>query len=160
VTLTVDTGSIRLALPTLRSAADRDDAEPVPTFTPAPDESDEHDPSGDPPTVWRIEHDVLGRRTRAVIDHGSRFPGEHGAQVAEHYTGEVAVSTTDPGDASAHATARYEIAWPEVTVSSEAHLEVRSDRDAFEVTVELDVHDGDELFRSRRWYRHIPRHLQ
>ena len=118
------------------------------------------DSSENPPTVWRIEHDVLGRETRAVIDHGSRYPGEHGARVEEHYTGEVAVSTTDPGDARAHATARYVIAWPEATVSSEARLEVRSDRDAFEVTVELDVHDGDEPFRSRRWYRHIPRRLQ
>ncbi len=45
-------------------------------------------------------------------------------------------------------------------MSSEARLEVRSDRDAFEVTVELDVDDGDEQFRSRRWYRHIPRRLQ
>ncbi len=159
VTLTVDTGSLELALPTLHREVDRERAEPAPVFTPARAERDDHS-AGAVPTVWRIEHDVLGRRTSAVIDHGSRYPGEHGAAVAEHYHGEVAVSTTDPGDASAHATARYEIAWPEATVSSEAHLELRSDRDAFEVTVELDVHDGEELLRSRRWYRHIPRRLQ
>jgi len=95
-----------------------------------------------------------------VIDHGSSFDGEHGVRVDEHYTGEVAVSTVDSGTARATATSRYVMTWPDVTVSSEAHLEVRSDRDAFEVTVELDVDEGDERFRSRRWYRHIPRRLQ
>ena len=99
-------------------------------------------------------------RPARSIDHGSRFEGEHGARIEEHYVGAVAVSTTDPGAARAEATARYVVAWPDATVSSEARLEVRSDHDAFEVTVELDVHDGDELFRSRRWYRHIPRRLQ
>jgi predicted acyl esterase len=160
VTLTVDTGSIRLALPTLHGAAEREGGEPTPVFAAAPDDDDDADSGDNPPTVWRIEHDVLARETRAVIDHGSRFAGEHGARVEEHYRGEVAVSTTDPGQARATATARYVVAWPEVTASTEARLEVRSDHDAFEVTVELDVHEGDELFRSRRWYRHIPRRLQ
>jgi hypothetical protein len=162
VTLTVDTGSLRLTLPTLHGANEREGGEPVPVFTPARAEPDEPDGPGDdhPPTVWRIEHDVLGRTTRAVIDHGSRYRGEHGAHVEEHYAGEVAVSTVDPGDARAHATARYAITWPEATVSTEARLEMRSDRDAFEVNVELDVYDGEEEFRSRRWYRHIPRRLQ
>jgi hypothetical protein len=160
VTLTVDTGSIRLALPTLHSAAHREGGEPTPVFTPAPADSTADDPSESLPTVWRIDHDVLGRQTRAVIDHGSRYEGEHGARVEEHYVGDVAVSTTDPGDASAHGTARYVIAWPGVTVTSEARLTLQSDRDAFAVTVELDVHEGDELFRSRRWDRRIPRRLQ
>jgi uncharacterized protein len=160
LTLTVDTGSLRLTLPTLHSAAERDGGEPVPVFPPPPNGPDESDASVSLPMTWRIEHDVLGRETRAVVDHGSWFDGEHGARIEEHYVGAVAVSTTDPGAARAEATARYVVAWPDATVSTEARLVVRSDQAAFEVTVELDVHDGDKLFRSRRWYRHFPRRLQ
>lgn len=160
LTLTVDAGSMQLALPTLASATNRRDGEPAPVFTPAPTDADDHDGSDDRPTIWRIEHDVLGRETRAVIDHGTRYGGAHRSRIEEHYVGEVGVSTTDPGTAHATATARYVVEWPEATVSSESRLTVRSDHDAFEVTVELDVHEGDEEFRSRRWFRRIPRRLQ
>ena len=162
VTLTVDTGSIRLALPTLHGAADRERRSRCPTFTPGARPSPTSTtPRDDPPTVWRIEHDVLGRddpgrhRPRLALRRVSTARGSRSTTPARSRS-----RPSIPGDASAHATARYVIAWPEATVSSEAHLEVRSDRDAFEVTVELDVHEGDELFRSRRWYRHIPRRLQ
>jgi hypothetical protein len=156
VTLTVDR-ALQLTLPTLDGTTG---TAPAPVFTPAPDDADGHDPSGDPPTVWRVDHDVLGRETRAVVDHGTTYDGEHGARVEEHYAGEVAVSTDDPGTARVHATARYVIAWPDVTVRTEARLDVRSDHDAFDVIVELDVHEGDEELRGRRWFRRIPRHLQ
>ena len=62
VTLTVDAGSIRLALPTLHNASERDGGEPTPQFTPAPPDADEHEIGRRPPTVWRIEHDVLAAR--------------------------------------------------------------------------------------------------
>ncbi len=156
VTLAVDAATLRLALPTL---ADATGAEPVPEFTPAPPDDDEHDPSGDRPTVWRIDHDVLASETRAVVDHGTTYDAEHGSRVEEHYTGEVTVSTDDPGIARATATARFAVAWPEVRVHSEARLDVRSDADAFDVTVDLDVHQDDELVRTRSWSRRIPRRL-
>jgi hypothetical protein len=155
--LTVDAGSLSLALPTL---ADATGSEPVPEFSPAPVDEDDHDPSGDRATVWRIDHDVLGRETRAFVDHGTSYDAEHGSRVEEHYTGEVAVSTDDPGVARATATSRFAIAWPEVRVHSEARLDVRSDAEAFDVTVELDVHEDDELVRTRSWSRRIPRRLQ
>jgi predicted acyl esterase len=157
LTLSVDVGSLRLALPTL---ADATGSEPVPEFTPAPPDEDEHDPSADRPTVWRIDHDVLGRETRAFVDHGTTYDGEHGSRVEEHYTGEVVVSTDDPGVARAIATSRFAIAWPDVRVHSEARLDVRSDAEAFDVTVDLDVHEDDELVRTRSWSRRIPRRLQ
>jgi putative CocE/NonD family hydrolase len=157
LTLTVDAGSLRLTLPTL---ADATGTEPVPRFTPAPAEEDDHDPSGDRPTVWRIDHDVLARETRAFVDHGTTYDAEHGSRVEEHYAGEVAVSTDDLGIARATATSRFAIEWPDVRVHSEARLEVRSDAEAFDVTVDLDVHEDDELVRTRSWSRRIPRRLQ
>ena len=84
---------------------------------------------------------------------------DHEARIEESYWGDVAVSTVDPGDARAEARARYTITWPDATVRSEARLDVRSDAEAFTVAVELDVHDGDERLRSRRWERRIPRRL-
>jgi predicted acyl esterase len=155
-TLSVDAASIELVLPTL---AGTDGSAPAPAFTPPPrGEDDDHPPSV--PPVWRIEHDVLGRETRAVVDHGARYAGDHDSHVEESYWGEVAVSTVDPGDARAEARARYTITWPDATVRSEARLDVRSDAEAFTVAVELDAHDGAECLRSRRWERRIPRRLQ
>jgi hypothetical protein len=80
--------------------------------------------------------------------------------VSEQYEGEVRVSTVDPGDASACATARYEIAWPDARCSSEVRLRFRSDAHAYHVEVELDVDDGDVPFARRRWKRDILRNLQ
>ena len=102
----------------------------------------------------------MARRTEATIDHGSAYEGQLGARVVEHYAGEVSVSTVDPGDAAAHAVARYEITWPEATCAAEARLHFRSDAHAYHVEVELDVDDGAEPFARRRWKRDIPRNLQ
>jgi predicted acyl esterase len=158
LTVTVDAASIELVLPTLASTTG-DLPEPAFTPPPPPDADDEPAP-GAPGVVWRVDHDVLARETRVLVDHGARYAGDHGAQVEEAYRGEVAVSTVDPGDARATARARYAITWPDATVASEARLDIRSDRDAFTVSVELDVDDGDERLRSRRWDRRIPRRLQ
>ena len=78
------------------------------------------------------------------------------------------MSTVDPGIAHATARARYRIAWPDTTVTTEARLRLTSDRDAFTVDVELDAVELDstdarrrsEPFRSRTWHRVIPRRLQ
>jgi hypothetical protein len=80
--------------------------------------------------------------------------------VAEQYDGEVSVSTVDPGDATARATARYEIAWPGESCAAEARLRFHSDAHSYHVEVELDVDDGTEPFARRRWKRDIPRNLQ
>jgi hypothetical protein len=161
VTLTIDPGSVELLLPTLPS----EPSLPAPTFAPPHDAStppDEGD-HGTRPTIWRVEHDVLGRETRAVVDHGCTSPARWGARVTEDYAGTVRVSTVDPGRAGADGWARFEIAWAETTASAEARLQVVSDADAFAVTVELDVDetcDGTTREIARRhWARTIPRRL-
>jgi predicted acyl esterase len=161
VTLTVDPGSVELVLPTLPPASTL----PPPTFTPPPTAAAAlPDEDGDErPTVWRIEHDVLGRETRAVIDHGTTYAARWGARVTETYSGTVRVSTVDPGRAGADGRARFEVAWNEATACAEARLQLGSDAEAFTVAVELDVdevRDGDtrEIAR-RRWTRTIPRRL-
>jgi putative CocE/NonD family hydrolase len=159
--LSIDRTELQLSLPIVEGASPI--AEP-PQFTPSRGE-DTHaaEPSGEqPPTVWRVERDVLGRESRAVISHGSDYEAAEGAGVQERYEGTIAVSTVDPGAAWARATARYRIEWPEATVLTEARLDFRSDADAYYVVVDVVAEEetGGLEQRARRFERTIPRRLQ
>ena len=163
VTLTVDRSSLRLGLPVLDGPARLLDP---PSFHAAPppdqgaDEDEDDEGAGSQvPLVWRYEHDVLGRVTKAVVDQGGSYRGTYGAVVTDSYQGEVTTSLLDPGQASATASCRFEIAWPEVTCTAAARMEVRSDAEAFDVTIELDTMEDGVPFASRRWTETIPRDL-
>lgn len=111
--------------------------------------------------TWRIEHDVLARETRAFASsEGWTEAEDERPRFFEFYGGHVAVSTIDPGVARAETRGTLRIEWPEATVGSEVRGTVRSDREAYELHLELDVSEGDEILWSRRWERRIPRHLQ
>ncbi|MDQ2983660.1 MAG: CocE/NonD family hydrolase [Actinomycetota bacterium] len=158
-TLVVDRSSLVFTLPAVAEPAAIAE---TPAF--APPEADAHAPDTDapqPPVVWRIEQDVLGRETRAVIEHGADYPAEHGAQVEERYNGTVGVSTEDPGSAWARATSSYRIAWPEADCRTEASLELRSDADTYRVVVEVRAEERAKAWtHERRFERVIPRRLQ
>ena len=79
-----------------------------------------------PPVVRRIEQDPVGRQTRVVTSYGYRYEGPYDAKIEEQYDGLVGVADGNPGSAWASARARYAIAWPETTVRTEAHLQLRS----------------------------------
>ena len=150
VRIGVDWRSVELTLP-IWDGAPASVHEFVPGPGPAPVDED---------VVWRIEHDVLGRETRAATRYGGRYHGQHGAVVDDVYEGSVGVSTTDPGQAWAVGHTTYRIAWPEATCGSEVTLEVRSDAEAYDVTIDLTTtHDG-AVFATRHWTERIPRHLQ
>ncbi len=156
----IDQASIQLDLP----IAERPDL-PYPRFTEPPAKGDNHGPALDddveqPPVRWWIEHDVLGRRRTAKDDHGYRYSGRYGARIVDTFTGATDVSTVDPADAGAEGTYRCEITWPEATVSAATRLSVRSTADEYQVEIDLDVTDGDELIARKRWHEIIPRHLQ
>jgi uncharacterized protein len=163
--LTVDRSTVELSLPVVEGPPAI--AEP-PTFTSSPGkETHGPDPTGEqPPLVWRVEHDVLGRERRAVVSHGSSYDGEAGARVDERYEGAVGVSLTDPGEAWARAKSRYVIRWPEADCAAEATLELHSDADAYHVVVEVvaeELSDDQPTGigrRQRRFERTIPRRLQ
>jgi hypothetical protein len=100
---------------------------------------------------------VLGRRPEAEIDHGGRteLPG---AVLVERYRGTVG-TTRDPGLTWARGVADYRVEWPEVTVATSARLDLRGDADAFEVQLDLEAREGDQVRWTRSWHRRIPRHL-
>jgi len=111
--------------------------------------------------VWRIEHGVLERETRAVAESSgtTEADGER-PRFHELYGGTVAVSTRDPAVASADSRASLTIEWPEATVTSRVHQVVRSDADAYHLSIDLDVSENGTHRWSRRWERRIPRRLQ
>ena len=111
--------------------------------------------------VWRIEHDVLDRETRAVAQSSGTTEAEgERPRFHELYGGTVAVSTRDPAVARADSRASLTIEWPEATVTSEVHQVVRSDATTYHLTIELDVSENGMPRWSRQWERRIPRRLQ
>jgi putative CocE/NonD family hydrolase len=111
--------------------------------------------------TWRIEHDVPGRETRAVIRHGGPSPAQGSIPPIEQwYWGTVGVSTDDPGRAFVDSGASYELRFPEATVRTESRMRIDSDAESYRVRVEVEAGEGDQTTWSRRWERRIPRRLQ
>jgi hypothetical protein len=106
-----------------------------------------------------VVRDVLGRRTEAEIDHGGRTELPDGAVLVERYRGTVGTALDRPGPTWARGSAEYRVEWPEVTVATSARLDLRGDADAFEVRLDLEAREGDELRWTRSWHGRIPRHL-
>jgi hypothetical protein len=121
----------------------------VPGCGPAADDADG--------VVWRIEHDVLGRQAAVVTRYGGTYEGAADATVVDDYRGRLGVSTVDPACAWAEGTARFEVRWPEATVTSEATLTVRSDERCLQVGIDLVVTEGDVEFARKGWEATLPR---
>ena len=161
VTLTFDPHRSALDLP----VHEVEDELPAPRLRPPPAESGDAESAtksmaSDSRVSWRIEHDVLERETRYVVDHGSTYETEMGARVTESYFGSVAVSTTNPGHGRAEGRVRFEIAWPEATAVAEVRATLASSAREYRLEMDLDVdHDGNEVGR-RRWERSFDRRLQ
>ena len=160
-TLSIDGATLELSLPVLEGDPPVASA---PVFSPSPGE-DPHAAATEaeqPPVVWRVERDVLGRSTEAVISHGAVYEGEFESRVEEAYEGRIGVSATDPGQAWARAGSRYVIRWPEADCATEARLDLRSDADAFHVVVDVVAEEHAETGigrRERRFERTISRRL-
>ena len=77
----------------------------------------------------------------------------------ERYQGTVGAALDRPGVTWARGSADYRIEWPEATVSTSARLDLRGDGEAFEVRLDLEAREGDELRWARTWHRRIPRQL-
>ena len=159
--------SVGLELPVLAGQP----VAPPPVFSPPPPgagaspESSADEPE-QPPVVRRIEREPDS--TRILTAYGARYASSFGAEVEEHYEGEVGVSTRDPGTAWARATSRYRIAWPEAVVATEARLDLTSDANTYHVVVDVVAEElpaakpgAEGIGRiERRFERTIPRRLQ
>ena len=130
-----------------------------PQLEPATHEQESAEPETN--TVWRFEHDILKRETKAITGYGGDYPAaEDAPSFAERYEGTVAVSTRDPGIAWAKGSCRYEMRFPEATVVSEVGTSLVSDRDSYRLEIDLRTsEDGQERW-TRRWERTFPRDHQ
>jgi hypothetical protein len=106
-----------------------------------------------------VVRDVLGRRTEAEIDHGGQTELPDGAVLVERYQGTVGVALDQPGLTWARGSAAYRVEWPEATVATSVRLDLTGDAGAFEVRLDLEAREGDEVRMTRSWHRRIPRHL-
>ena len=157
VTLTVDRDGSALTLPVL----DGPSPCPPPSLPPPrpSDPTEAPGPSPADPPLWRVVRDVLGRRTEAEIDHGGSTRLPDGAALVERYRGTVGTALDQPGLTWARGAADYRVEWPEATVATSARLDLRGDADAYEVRLDLEAREGDELRWTRSWHRRVPRHL-
>lgn len=161
VTITIDRERATLVLPTVEGPSPIGERPtlPPPRRPQAPEGSARGDTLQE--VVWRIEHDVTGRETRAVFRYGGPSEADEVApKIVQWYEGTVGVSTEDPGRAWVEATASYELAWPDAAVFSRARSHIASDADAYHVRIELEAgRDGVQRW-LRRFERRIPRMLQ
>jgi uncharacterized protein len=145
VTLTVLDG--RLELPCRHGDSPFD----PPRFSPGSASNEDADG-----VTWRVEHDVLRDETACLVDHGSTYDARYGATVSEHYAGRVSVHRASFVQ-RARADTRFTIRWPDVTVSSEASMELVADAESFDVTISLVAWEGDLAVGSRDWHRRFDR---
>ena len=148
LTLSVDTAAVSLQLPIVMGLVDS-----THDFAAGRGPSDDEAEG----VEWSVHHDVLQRETRVVTRYGDTYDGLHGATITDDYRGELGVSTTDPANAWARGTSSFEIAWPEVTVRTEAQLSVQSSATSIEATISLTVWDGTYQIAERTWTANVPR---
>ncbi len=148
LTLTLDRSASSLVLPV---AGASEAATGLPLLPP---------PDGDDPgagVTWRVERDVLGRRTSCADEHGSEYEVD-GGQVRERYSGRVEVATGTFAQ-RAEASADFTITWPEAAVRARADLVVEAGPTSYDVDLTVETWQDGEPFGSRRWTRSIPRDL-
>jgi len=113
--------------------------------------------------VWRVERDVLARRTTCVIDHGSVYDAPYGA-VAEHYAGRVSVDHRS-FEQSAAADVSFRLSFLDdasgepVVCTARSQLEVHAGERVFDVRITLVCTEGDDVVAERAWHRTIDRDL-
>jgi hypothetical protein len=149
----------RLVLPVVPPAAGDGDIEP-PAYTTASLPADAGLPAddGDPPT-WRIDEDVIAGTTTVHIHDACSDTLADGRRL---YTAETIRLTARDGDpARAELDADVVYRWREHEFETEirARSTQRSDAEAFDLTVELEVDIDGEPFTRRRWQERIPRQL-
>lgn len=151
-TLGVRTASVRLMVPTMPSLPSAAD-----TFAAGGHPGDEAEG-----VEWRHETDVLGREARVHTRYGGPYEGTHGTKIVDLYEGSLGISTVDLSNGWAKGRSRYDLTFvlPDGTTTectTEARLDVRSDREWFHVDITLTATRDGEPFGERTWSERLPR---
>lgn len=154
LTLTIEREGSQIVLPTV------DGPPPIaePPDLPASRRPQAWDTDG---VTWKVERDLIGNETRAVVGYHNRSETDEVAPaIAERVGGVVGVSIDDPGRAWVSATARYELTWPGTVVATEVRSRIESDAEGYQVHLEIDAEEDGSVRWSRRFDRHFARDLQ
>jgi hypothetical protein len=150
--LEVDRASVELELPLI-------DGLPPCTheFGPAPGPGDD-DADG---VEWRTGYDVLARERQVHSRYGGRYDGGHGTVVDDCYEGTLGVDRRDLSRAWARGRSRFDLTFTldsgRTVCSTEAVLDMSSDRDAFHVTLTLRAERDGAPVAHRTWTETLPR---
>jgi predicted acyl esterase len=145
VTLTVHGGSLELPL----WPAELIDA---PAFTPGSATSSE-DPEG---VIWSVTRDVLRRTTTCAVRSGATYEIPHGGTASEDYVGEVSVDRRTFAQ-WADATTTFTLTWEGIDIRVTSTLRVDIGAEGYDVLIDCDAFEGDELVSHREWRETIPR---
>jgi len=144
----------RLVLPALSPQAPK---LPEPRLRPPVSIASPFSGAGDAP-VWRITRDIL-QGTCEVMIRGSGMSRFEDLKVTRDSEAVAIVSERDPARASVRGRQHVTLHWPDRDIEARARGQIESTKDAFHVTIHLDLTmDGAPHF-SRRWVRSFPRHL-
>ncbi len=150
LTLRIDRSASMLVLPVAGESG------PAPSWVqPPPAEASDEEPGAG--ITWRVERDVLGRRTSCRVDHGSEYDVELG-RVREHYAGTVEVDTRTFAQ-RAEASAEFEVTWEQTAVLSRTEITLDASPSSYDVVVVVSIAENGEQLATRRWERTIPRDL-
>jgi predicted acyl esterase len=145
VTLTVHDGSLELPL------WPEESGEP-PVFTPGAASSSE-DPEG---VVWSVSRDVLRRTTTCAVRSGASYDIPHGGTASEEYVGEVGVDRRTFAQ-WADATTTFTLRWDDIDVRVTSTMRVDIGASTYDVVIDCDAFEGDELVSHREWRESVPR---
>ncbi|WP_372734472.1 CocE/NonD family hydrolase C-terminal non-catalytic domain-containing protein, partial [Nocardioides sp.] len=145
VTLTVHGGALELPLWP-------EDAGAAPSFVPGAASSSENPDD----VVWSVTRDVLRRTTSCAVRSGSSYDIPHGGTAGEEYLGEVGVDRRTFVQ-WATATTTFTLGWPGIEVRVTSTIRVDVGVQGYEVAIDCDAFEGEELISHREWRESIPR---
>jgi predicted acyl esterase len=145
VTLTVHGGTLELPLWP-------DSGSEPPAFAPGAPTSSESPED----VTWTVSRDVLRRTTTCTVSSGSEYDIPHDGTAREQYDGMVVVDGRTFAQ-SAIGECTFHLNWPGVDVRVTSTMQVEVGPDAYEVHINADAFENDEILWRRTWNEQFPR---
>jgi putative CocE/NonD family hydrolase len=148
----------RLVLPVVPAAGGPGDVPPPPFKLTPPDVRAVGGGSEEPPT-WQVVEDVLAGSVTVISREAGTTELDDGRSLYTSERLELTASDADPAHATFDASVVYR--WREHSFETEirSRAGLRSDAEAFDLAVELEVDVDGERFHERRQEERIPRRL-
>jgi putative CocE/NonD family hydrolase len=148
----------RLVLPTVPDAGGAGDLVPVPFRTSPPDVRSVGTGTEDPP-VWRVVEDVLAGTVTVETFGGGSTVLEDGRELHASEALTMTASDADPAAAAFDSSVVYRWLGDDLSTEIRSAARLRSDAEAFALSIDLEVDLDGERFYERHQSERIPRRL-